>query len=1420
MKKFIRLMSALLTAIMLLSGLTGLSMINVSAAEEELDAEQIEDTLSKYLTTVYETPEAKLNTMLLYLEKDGYQLWGDELSGEIAVVDLASGQIMFSNPYDIGTTTGSTDTKIQLMSQIAVRYVDNGAQKTFYSFEEAGYRGQIKMKNIKGGLRVEYTIGREETRMLVPRQISKERMEKVIYSVIEEQLGADNFTFRKLKAYYLLKDPDAVDSDRALAEMQAQFPITKRMAVYVFDPTAKENELRKVEETIKTYCPSYTYEELDRDHEMTDYEGSDRAPALFKMALEYTLDTNGLSVRLPANGIRFDESIYSLDSISILPWMGAGANYAGEDKKAIQTGYTMFPDGSGSIFRFEEVGSGVLNISGKVYGADYAYHTITGQHQEVIRYPAFGLVSNEILSEEVTDPETGLILNNPVNVDRGYLAIIEEGDAMAEISTYHHGTLSKYNAVQMTFYPRPKDSYNMKDAISVGANSAVSVVSKRKYVGNYKIRYFMLTDEEIAEKNKIEKWYEPTWIGMAVAMREYFDAKGILERLSAEDVNKDIPLYIETFGTIETIEKIMSIPVSTMVPLTSFEDIKTMADDLSEEEINNIHFKMTGYANGGMYSSVPYKLKWEKAAGGADGFEELLAYAEEKGFEVYPDFDFVYANGMREGAFDGLNFKKHAIKTVDNRYTSRREYSATYQTFVSYFDMAISPAYFSHFYEKLTENYLKSGATNISVSTLGSDLNSDFDEDEPYNREDSKKFTKEAFAYLDENYENVMTSGGNSYVWQYVDHILNVSLDSSRYNKSSNSIPFLGTVLHGYVQFSGSPLNMEGNIQYALLRTIENGAAPYFILSYQNTTLLKDDAYLSKYYSIRYDIWYDELVSVYNELNGLLADVQTKLIIDHEFLIGERVPDEDELEADIREAMEELSETLSAAEKEVAVQAVKNVLDARLTAKKNAIQIAEYLESVKQYVKDAEASITKIANTLGAYSVKMAEIKAAEAELENLMNAYTKASEVKAAATTAYANDKNNDALKTAYNEAIAAETAAKNAYNDHKKSIENMKKDSAVEQTAYLDAVKGGVDAANSAVAAAEDAKVLAEAAKVAAEFVSKVDGATAEIKASAKTYAEQAVANAAEIAELAEKTVVNASVAIAINGEAELTTLITRIEGEKNAADIRADGVVNTRYNAVNTKIEELATAKAAEEVAYKAYEDARKAYDDATKKAALSTATQEDRIAASLASSAMNEAREAHYLAAKAVEKAQFYYENEYKGLVQALTTVLNTKNNVIEYVAQVEAELAEIATAVANVATLSNLSDELKAAVEEASATAKELTADINSYVDYVSKVYADTAEVVKEYVVLDESAVEDETTTDTEVEEIVEDGYAYTKYTNDNGNIVKVTYGESDSTGKYVAYKTFILNYNFFDVTVVLDGVTYTIPETGYVVFYH
>ena len=310
---------------------------------------------------------------------------------------------------------------------------------------------------------------------------------------------------------------------------------------------------------------------LDEDHEITEFEGTDRAPALFKMALEYTLDEYGVSVRLPENGIRFDESQYKLEYISILPYMGAGASYSAADKTKTQTGYTFFPDGSGSLFRFEKLAPlPTTTIAGKVYGPDYAYQTLTGSNQEIIRYPAFGIVSNDIISQYVRaeiDGKISLVLQD-VMVDNGYLAVIEEGDALTDIYTNHAAQLHKYNYMEMRVYPRPKDSYNMRDAISVGMNTTWTVVSSRKYVGSYKVRYFMLTDDNIAKEKGFTKYYE--------VMARYGDRIPRVSRqnrrtraLSDDDVKPDIPLYIEIFEQFETIEKIISIPVSTMVPLTS-----------------------------------------------------------------------------------------------------------------------------------------------------------------------------------------------------------------------------------------------------------------------------------------------------------------------------------------------------------------------------------------------------------------------------------------------------------------------------------------------------------------------------------------------------------------------------------------------------------------------------------------------------------------------------------------------------------------------------------------------------------------------------------------------------------------------------------------------------------------------------------
>lgn len=929
MKKSIKFLSALLAVLLLLPAIP----FAASAAATDRDVE----IQNLYLKNSYNTPEEKVASMDLMLEENGYRLYVDPVSGEVACVEVATGAILLSNPYDVATCGGSDATKKEILSQIIIQYVDNGTTKFLYSFEEAAMREQISVARIKGGIRMEYIIGREESRKLIPRWITDENFQKFIVEPFEASVADGSMTaqaYRKFMTYYTKQDVNAKTSQRAKDQLIRLYPICAEKVIWTFEPNASTVELNWIESQIKAYCSDYTFEQMDKDHDETGYKATDDQFPVFKLALEYSLTDHGMTVRLPCNGLRYDMTAYTLENISVLPYLGAG-NSLNATKTDDLVDYNFYPDGSGALFDFAELNTRtVTSVRGKVYGLDYAYHKISGlTNQKVIRTPVYGTVSSEKIYDYRYITKTGQVETISVSTtvkskeavlaelaakgatlqgeptlrsyQRGYFAVIEAGETLAEIETYHAGPKSRYNTVINYFNPKPKDSYRLSDAISVsGGSNTITVVSDRKYTGSILIRYTLLNDEKqgeaAREKDSGYTYYSADWFGMAEAYRDLLEKSGSLKRLTDEDLEADIPLYIDVFGAVETEKTVLTIPVNVMTPLTTTEDIAAMYDALSEKGVRNINFKLTGFANGGIYSTVPSKLKWEKAIGGKKGFRALVEKAKEinasdRGTHLglYPDFDFAYV--MRDKAFDDTNLKKDAIRTIDNRYTSYRQYSATQQSYVSFWQLAVSPSRYSKFYTKLMKNYEPYGLDTMSVSRFGNTLNSDFDEKDPYNREDSKIYTQKAFEDLTAAGYHLMEEGGNSYTWSYVDHILDLPLDSSRYVKSSASVPFLGVVLHGYVQFAGSYLNEEGDADYALLRAVENGAGISFLLSYRNTNILKEDSYLSQYYSVRYDIWENDVIELYNELNALLNDVQDKVIIGHEFLVGERVLDADEL---------------------------------------------------------------------------------------------------------------------------------------------------------------------------------------------------------------------------------------------------------------------------------------------------------------------------------------------------------------------------------------------------------------------------------------------------------------------------------------------------------------------------------------------
>jgi len=916
--------------------------------DEEGQLLTIKEILAAYLTATYEDRQAKVDTMTLKLTKGDFELYVDELTGEVALKNSVTGQIVLSNPHGIANVA-SDAIKEEIMSQIIIEFKDlknNNASRTLYSFTDCASRGQLKVKNIKNGVRIEYTIGQQASRKLVPKWITKDRFESQILNYIES-----HGDWMRVKSRYALIDPnDPTLPDSVISTYHDQYPVTKKgIAIYVIDSyiVTSEGELNRIEGWVKQYCPHYNYEELEYDHELTQYSGEEMRAAIFKVALEYYIDDNGFRVTCPSNSITFDEDLYQLTDVSILPYLGATCND--------YTGYTFIPDGSGTIIRNEDIvadGSG-YTVTGQIYGADFAYHKLKfNGKSEVMRMPVYGTIEDTTytLSEEklvniqakdpetgeflydeegnpvyvqATDPESGELLfdeeGNPVyatktvieeteyTVPQGFVAIIEDGEALAEITTTHGGNrLHQYNSVYSSFSPRPTDTYNLADSISIGANAEWSVVSERKYTGKYTLRIIMVSDFEGSK-------YEGSYVGMAKAYRDHLEETKVLTRI--ENPEEDIPLYIETFGMTERYGTILSIPVWLDTALTSFEDIKTMTGELADDGITNLNFKLTGYTGGGLTPYPPTTLKFEKVVGGNKGYKDIVKYAKENGIGIFPDFDF--ANISATKLFDGFRMKAYTCRTIDDRYARKRAYDTTFMDFFYLGSITISPSVYDTIFNKFSAKFNKLGYDGISLGTIGTDLNSDFDEDDPYNREDSKKFTTELLEKMQSNYGKVMINGGNAYTWKYVDHIINASLDGSRYLRSSNSVPFLGIVLHGYISFAGKPTNMVGDIYYEMLKIIENGAAPYFTLSYDNTEILKEDEVMSDYYSIDYKIWYKDLVEKYNTLNEALADVQDSLIDVHKFIEGNRILTEQEAAkeaADYEEAYNEYLELKQEAE--------------------------------------------------------------------------------------------------------------------------------------------------------------------------------------------------------------------------------------------------------------------------------------------------------------------------------------------------------------------------------------------------------------------------------------------------------------------------------------------------------------------------
>ena len=835
-----------------------------------------------YLTVKYNSPEEKLATMGVIDEETGervpnykngeYEIWAHEETGEVGIKVVKTGQIILSNPYDIADSTANDAVKQRLLSQIVLQYKDGtGSVVEFNSYANAALNGkvvngksinQIKIFNTKNGIRVEYTLGKEQAKYVVPKQIEQSSF---IENIIEPWENKNSRDYQRFLAYYDLKDPnDKTLADSIITTMKRQFPATEKgFAIYVLDPGVTNRELEMLSGFIENNT-EYDADQMADDYDLIDYIDTSAAPAIFRFAIEYSIDEHGVEVSLPANSISYDSSSYTLTSVKLLPFLGAGNN------KKVE-GFTFLPDGSGTITRFEDIADKQFTLTGKLYGRDYAYHKVTGNTQETMRLPVIGVMQTAPAAsngEELAEDEEVQL------IEQGYVAYYTEGDSLLELSSDHGGTVHEYSSAYASFFPKATDTYSLT-GISESGDAEWSVTSDRRYDGRYSMRIFPIYGEG------------SDYVDMAAAVRDYLVDTKVLTKLDAKkDDSKDTSLYLENFGTIETDDKFLGFPVKVQTSLTTFEQTENIIKELNKKGVKNINVKLTGWYNGGMIHTAPATLDVESNLGDIEGLQALAKFAKANGVGLYPDLDYTYVDKFE--MFDGIDTKDDTVKTIDGRKAVHRIYNALYQGFEPDEKGILSAGAVSRLYDEISEDFESIGSGGVSVASVGYDLNSDFNEEYVISRDDAEELLEEFLAKLKKRNGSVMVDGGNSYSLKYADHILGVPLDSSMNINTSESIPFMGMVLHGYTEFAGTPINLDGDYQYSFLKAIENGANLYYLVSKENTSELKSFPEFSKYYAISYDNWKQDIFDSYNTFNNAMKDVKYTEITEHE-TIGTRL---------------------------------------------------------------------------------------------------------------------------------------------------------------------------------------------------------------------------------------------------------------------------------------------------------------------------------------------------------------------------------------------------------------------------------------------------------------------------------------------------------------------------------------------------
>lgn len=575
-----------------------------------------------------------------------------------------------------------------------------------------------------------------------------------------------------------------------------------------------------------------TYEITKIDNGIKVVYDFSRDKESFKIPVEYTLtDNNSFKAEIIVNEIE-EYSTQRIMSISLIPHFGAGS--------INDEGYILVPDGSGAIINFNNGQGHRVEYSRPVFGRDqsvtYSVNYTVMQQQTL---PVFGIVNN----------------------GEGYVAVVDGADADISASP-SSPKRAAYNNAYASFELRKKDSYTMSEG-NWDAKMLTLIAPMPFNSSNFSTEYFFLDKDDTS------------YSGMARRYREH-----LVEEygFSKKTFDEELPLYMEVYGAVTKSGNFLGIPTTEVVPMTTYSELAMILKEANELGITNTVVEYKGWQKGGPNTKVPTKLKYESKLGGKSAYQELLKVAEELNSKIFPSVEFINVSGGGNGYSKSTLVAKSVGKTPTQKFNFRLGSGTK--------DLKAAPTFFvstrlyNEIFTKFAKNYSKLGLTNLALDSVVNTVYSDFRTKEYYDINYQVETVANNLAKLSDSGISMLMSQPNEYALVYADYLANVASFSSQFMVTDYAVPFVQTVLHGWVSYSSPAISESGDIEEAFLKTIETGSSLLFTLTAQGTSQLRDSEY-NYLYASDYSIWLDTAAEMYATVNSVLGDLQDVEIQNH-----------------------------------------------------------------------------------------------------------------------------------------------------------------------------------------------------------------------------------------------------------------------------------------------------------------------------------------------------------------------------------------------------------------------------------------------------------------------------------------------------------------------------------------------------------